>query len=169
MSKIYLAGGLFNEAQIAQRVKEGNLLESLTDCTVFNPILAPCNNKDNLPTASNIFWTDTKEVLDADVIVADISENDLGVAAELGIVFACNFLHSLVEEGKSLEEILNIMRFKDVFCHLSDIRKSTSNMYEGHHIPWGINQYLVGMIESNGVIYDNFEEVLDQLVAFKNV
>ena len=56
--KLYIAGSLFSEADINQRLKEGNMLESLTNFKVFNPILAPCNNKEKLPTANDIFWGD---------------------------------------------------------------------------------------------------------------
>lgn len=164
MSKLYLAGSLFTKAERNERIREGNLLEHLTNYEVFNPLTAPCNDKSKLPTASDIFWTDTKEVLSSDLIVADISNpSDLGVAAELGIAWACNHLHSLIEEGKSLEEILSLMKPKDVYCHLSDMRKDTAHCYRGNNVPWGINQYLVGMVESTGVIKDEFDDILNEL------
>lgn len=164
MNKLYLAGSLFNKAERNERIREGNLLEQMTNYSVFNPIAAPCNDKSKLPTASDIFWGDTREVLSSDVIVADISNPaDLGVAAELGIAWACNHIHSLAEEGRSLEDILSIMKSKDIYCHLSDIRKDTAHCYQGHHVPLGTNQYLVGMVESTGVIRDEFDDILNEL------
>ena len=165
MERLYIAGSLFNEAEVNQRIKEGNMLESMTNYKVYNPITAPCNIKENLPTAADIFWGDTKEILKSDTVVADISnQSDPGTAAELGIVWACNYIHDLATQGKQLFEILEIMKRKRVITHLSDIRKSTANQYENNYIPWGCNQYLVGMVEDMGIIKNNFQEVLNELV-----
>ena len=165
--KLYLAGSLFSEAEINQRLKEGNMLESMTPYEVFNPITAPCNNKEKLPSASDIFWGDTAEVLESKCIVADISNNDVGVACELGIAWACNYLHYLVDGGYSLQDILSIMKKKYVYAHLSDIRKNTAHMYRGNYVPWGINQFLLGCIEDTGEIKDSFQEVLNELSMYE--
>ena len=165
--KLYLAGSLFSEAEINQRLKEGNMLESMTAYEVFNPITAPCNDKEKLPSASDIFWGDTAEVLESKCIVADISNNDVGVACELGIAWACNYLHYLVEGGYSLQDILSIMKKKYVYAHLSDIRKNTAHMYRGNYVPWGTNQFLIGCIEDTGEIKDNFQEVLNELSIYE--
>ena len=165
--KLYLAGSLFSEAEINQRLKEGNMLESMTAYEVFNPITAPCNDKEKLPSASDIFWGDTAEVLESKCIVADISNNDVGVACEMGIAWACNYLHYLVDGGYSLQDILMIMKKKHVYAHLSDIRKNTSHMYRGNYVPWGTNQFLIGCIEDTGEIKDNFQEVLNELSMYE--
>ena len=165
MERLYIAGSLFNEAEVNQRIKEGNMIESLTNYEVYNPIQAPCNNKNNIPSSKEIFWGDTKEILKANTVVADISnQSDPGTAAELGIVWACNYIHDLATQGKQLFEILEIMKRKKVITHLSDIRKSTAHQYENNYIPWGCNQYLVGMVEDMGIIKNNFQEVLNELV-----
>ena len=165
--KLYLAGSLFSEAEINQRLKEGNMLESMTAYEVFNPILAPCNDKEKLPSAIDIFWGDTAEVLESKCIVADISNNDVGVACELGIAWACNYLHYLVDGGYSLQDILSIMKKKYVYAHLSDIRKNTAHMYRGNYVPWGTNQFLIGCIEDTGEIKDSFQEVLNELSMYE--
>ena len=165
--KLYLAGSLFSEAEINQRLKEGNMLESMTAYEVFNPITAPCNDKEKLPSANDIFWGDTAEVLESKCIVADISNNDVGVACELGIAWACNYLHYLVDGGYSLQDILSIMKKKYVYAHLSDIRKNTAHMYRGNYVPWGPNQFLIGCIEDTGEIKDNFQEVLNELSMYE--
>ena len=163
--KLYLAGSLFSEAEISQRIKEGNLLESLTNYEIYNPITAPCNDKEKLPTSKDIFWGDTSEVLKSDVVVADMSnQNDLGVAMELGITFMCNHIHKLANEGLTLEEILDECKNKKVYAHLSDIRKATSHKYQGNHIPWGYNQFVIGGVEEVGDIYNNFQEILNELI-----
>ena len=165
--KLYLAGSLFSEAEINQRLKEGNMLESMTAYEVFNPILAPVNDKDKIPNANDLFWGDTSEILESSVVVADISNNDVGVACEMGIAWACNYLHYLVEGGYSLQDILMIMKKKHVYAHLSDIRKSTAHMYRGNYVPWGINQFLLGCIEDTGEIKDSFQEVLNELSMYE--
>ena len=165
--KLYLAGSLFSEADINQRLKAGNMLESMTPYEVFNPILAPVNDKDKIPEANDLFWGDTSEILESSVVVADISNNDVGVACEMGIAWACNYLHYLVDGGYSLQDILMIMKKKHVYAHLSDIRKNTSHMYRGNYIPWGFNQFYIGMIEDMGEIKDNFQEVLNELSMYE--
>ena len=53
--KLYLAGSLFNEAEVAQRQKEGKILrEMFPNLEIFNPIEQPFNeNKASLPTPGN--------------------------------------------------------------------------------------------------------------------
>ena len=166
--KIYLAGSLFSESEIAQRVKEENLLVA-QGYEVFNPITCnKANDKSKNPTAHDIFWGDTEEILTSDIVVADISNPlDCGVQNELGMVWALNYIHKLAKEGFDLETILNMIPKKKVVAHLSDIRKATAHNYKGNYIPWGINQFEVGMIEDTGCIKDNFAEVLDELKFIK--
>ena len=165
MSKLYVGGSLFNEAEVNQRLKEGNMIESLTNYEVYNPIQAPCNDKEKLPTSEDIFWGDTDEILKSDVIIMDMSNQlDLGCATEVGIVWMCNQLHRMAEDGLSLEEILKFIPKKKFIGHLSDIRKATANKYDGNRIPWGTNQYYVGCALDMGEIKDNFQEVLNELV-----
>ena len=105
MSKLYVGGSLFNEAEVNQRLKEGNMIESLTNYEVYNPIQAPCNDKSKLPTSEDIFWGDTNEILESDVVIMDMSNmTDLGCATEVGIIWMCNYIHKLAEEGKTLED-----------------------------------------------------------------
>lgn len=161
--KIYIAGSLFNEAEINQRKLEEKKLRELGFDDIYNPINAPCNDKNKLPTAQDIFNGDTIEILDSDIILADISnQTDLGVACELGIVWACNAIHKMLET-MPVEEVLKIFKPKTVIAHLSDIRKGTANQYSGNNIPVGFNQYMIGLVEDTGVIKDNFSEALDEL------
>lgn len=164
--KLYLAGSLFNEAEVNQRIKEGDMLEHLTNYEVFNPITAPCNDKENnLPTSEDIFYGDTNEILKSNVVVMDMSnQTDLGCASELGIVWMCNYIHKLADEGYTLDEILRLVPKKKFIGHLSDIRKSTSHLYQGNRIPWATNQYFMGCALTMGEVKDNFQQVLDELI-----
>lgn len=162
--KVYIAGSLFNEAEVDKRLKEEKQLREIGFSNIFNPISSPQNDKKRLPSSAEIFWGDTEKILDSDVVVADISNSvDLGVACELGIVWSCNYINELATNGFNLEQILKIMKKKELITHLSDIRKGTSNQYKNNYIPWGFNQFEIGMIEDIGVIRDNFKEVLDEL------
>lgn len=163
--KFYIAGSLFSEAEVNQRLKEEKELRELGFNNIFNPINSPQNEKTkNLPTSADIFWGDTVEILDSDIIIADLSnQNDPGIFCEMGIVWACNHLHRLAKDGLTLEEILEEMKEKKIVAHLSDIRKSTSHLYKGNNIPWGYNAFVMGCIDDIGVVKDNFKEVLDEL------
>ena len=82
----YIAGALFNEGEIAQRISEGKALrEKMPEVDWYNPIEAPVNDKSKLPSAKDIFSLDTDYVLKSDYILADLSREDLGVSMELGI------------------------------------------------------------------------------------
>ena len=169
--KLYLAGSLFSEAEINQRLKEGNMLESMTAYEVFNPITAPCNDKDKLPTAGDIFFGDTSEVIKSDVVIANLDHEDPGVMAELGISWGLEYAYSvlldLYTHGYITEEALSEARDrgvknKKVIAVAYDLREGTAGEYNGIHIPFGRNQFVIGMIEDfvDGTIVEEFEEAI---------
>ena len=89
--KLYLAGALFNEAEVAQRLKEGRLLKEhfKNKLTIYNPIEQPFNeNKQSLPTPQDIFTGDTIAVKECDIFLADVTNEDSGVMVELGLAIA---------------------------------------------------------------------------------
>ena len=92
LMKVYVAGSLFNEAEVAQRKKEGQLLrERFPSLDIFNPIDQPFNeNKASLPTPQEIYEADTKAVEECDVFIADLTNEDAGVMVELGIAIKSN-------------------------------------------------------------------------------
>lgn len=141
--KLYLAGSLFNEAEVNQRKLEGKILrERFPQLDIFNPIDQPFNeNKQSLPTSIEIFEGDTKAVEECDIFIADLSNNDTGVAAELGI--------ALYTDTKIIIGIN------------SDIRITSANRYD---IPTvGMNHYVLGAIEKYGKMARNFNEACDIL------
>lgn len=159
----YIAGSLFNQADIRQRLYEGEELKENTNISWYNPIEADCNNKEKLPTADDIFNMDTEKVLKSNYIVADISTNDVGVYQEVAIAWTVNYIHYLAEQGYSLQDILTYLPKKELYAHLSDIRKSTAHRYEGNYIPWGTNQFGLACCEQIGNVYDNFEDILKEM------
>ena len=97
----YIAGALFNEGEIAQRISEGKALrEKMPEVEWYNPIEAPVNDKSKLPSAKDIFSLDTDYVLKSDYMLADLSREDLGVSMELGI--------ALVVETALKQEVENM-------------------------------------------------------------
>jgi nucleoside 2-deoxyribosyltransferase family protein len=145
--KVYLAGGLFNEAEVAQRLKEGKILrERIEGIDLFNPIEQPFNeNKEKLPTPLDIFNGDTNAILNADVFLADITNDDPGVMVELGIALS---------NGKKIIAIN------------SDIRLKSANKYD---IPtYAINHYVLGAILKYGVLVYSFEEAVKELERIRD-
>ncbi len=179
MKHIYLAGSLFSEAEVAQRLKEGAMIrESLGDThSVFNPIEAPINDKSKLPTCLDIFIGDTKEVLKSDIVIADLSNNDPGVMFELGIAWALDYVSKTLDmpEIDSLEMARVLfekcgVKNKEVHAVLSDIRVGTANQYSEEEIPFGYNQYVIGGIKHmQGKVHRKFDTVLSELEGNKNV
>lgn len=141
--KLYLAGALFNEAEIAQRLKEGKLLsERFGDkLSVFNPIEQPFNeDKQTLPTPQDIFNGDTYAVENCDIFLADVTNEDSGVMVELGIAIALN---------------------KKIIAINSDIRLKSANKYD---IPsYAMNHYVLGGTLKHGTLVYSFEEAMNEL------
>ena len=115
---IYLAGSLFSEAEVAQRLKEGKIIkETFGDkYTLYNPIEAPCNDKEaNLPSCIDIFMADTEEVLKSDIIIADLANQDPGVMMELGIAWGLC--------GSNIRNNGNVKRTKGILKSLWNKKK----------------------------------------------
>lgn len=178
MYKGYIAGGLFSEAEQAQRIKEEELLnKALPVYEWFNPLTCNKANDKNLkPTAENIFLGDTREIIASEIIVADLSNNDVGVAAELGIAYGLQYAYNALVEvlNKNSEKLsltawyeLNNFGLKDRMIETvsSDIRMPNAGDYNSRYVPFGLNQYLVGMIEHmNGNIHYSFDEAVKSLI-----
>ncbi len=147
--KLYLAGALFNEAEVTQRIKEGQLLrEKFGDkLEIFNPIEQPFNeNKQELPTPQDIFIGDTNAVLNCDIFLADITNEDSGVMVELGIAIANK---------------------KTIIAVNSDIRLKSANKYA---IPsYAINHYVLGGILKHGKLVFSFNEAIEEINKIINI
>lgn len=144
--KVYVAGSLFNEAEVAQRKLEGKMLrENFPDLDIFNPIDQPFNeNKQSLPTAVEIYEGDTKAVEEADIFIADLTNEDAGVMVELGIALYTN-----------TKLIIGIN---------SDIRLQSASKYS---IPsYGMNHYVLGAIQKHGHFARNFQEAVEIIKDF---
>lgn len=172
----YIAGALFKEADQKQRIREKELLqEAIPSVNWFNPLTDnTANDKSKLPTASDVFWGDTERIINSRYIFAELDGEDAGVMMELGIAWGINYMLSQInsiltclsspyEVTKAIEQLLDEIPYKTIIAHLSDIRVGTAGKYVGHHIPFGINQYVVGGIEEIGQIYPSVKEAVEGL------
>lgn len=144
--KLYIAGPLFNEAEIKQRIFEGETIRKKfkDKIKIFNPIEQPFNeNKQTLPSPEEIFNNDTNEIINCDIFLADITNEDSGVMVELGLAIALN---------------------KKIIVVNSDIRLKYANKYD---IPsYYINHYVLGGIIKHGKLVYSFEEALKEIENF---
>lgn len=144
--KLYLAGSLFNEAEVNQRKLEGQILRSnFSDLDIFNPIDQPFNDdKSTLPTPIDIYEGDTKAVEECDIFICDLTNDDPGVMVELGI--------ALYTDTKLIVGIN------------SDIRLKSANKYD---IPsYSMNHYVLGAILKNGKLAYSFDEAIEIIKDF---
>ena len=142
--KVYVAGSLFNEAEVAQRKREGELLRAaFPNLEIFNPIDQPFNeNKASLPSPEMIFDGGTEAVLDCDIFIADLTNDDPGVMCELGI--------AIMNEKTKIIIGIN-----------SDIRLRDAHRYE---LPtYGVNHYVLGGVLKHGHFVYSFAEAIEKL------
>ncbi len=149
--KLYLAGSLFNEAEVMQRKLEGiKLRENFGqhNIEIFNPIDQPFNeDKQTLPTPIDIFNGDTKAVINSDIFIADLTNEDPGVMMELGIAIMSNT--------------------KIIIGINSDIRLKSANKYD---IPsYSMNHYVLGGLLKHGYLVYSFDEAISLLKEKLNI
>ena len=144
--KLYLAGSLFNEAEVNQRKLEGQILRSnFSNLEIFNPIDQPFNDdKSSLPTPIDIYDGDTKAVEECDIFICDLTNDDPGVMVELGVAIYTN-----------TKLIIGIN---------SDIRLKSANQYEIP--PYAMNHYVLGAIQKNGKLAYSFDEAVEIIKEF---
>lgn len=170
--KGYIAGKLFKQGDIKQRLYEGQLVKKeLPDIEFYNPIENDeINDKTNLPTAKDIFYGDTDKVIESSVILAELDDEDSGTIYEIGICHGIEIMREKLINLKSsyqslsIDELLELLEKevpkKKIYAHLSDIRLEEAHNYKGRYIPHGINQFVVGAIEEIGNIYSTVEEAV---------
>ncbi|BAE47791.1 nucleoside 2-deoxyribosyltransferase [Clostridium botulinum C] len=185
--KIYIAGSLFTDKQIKQRIEEEETLKKelgKDNISIYNPITNDeINDKTKQPTSQDIFLQDTNKVLESDIITADLDDLDMGVAMELGIAYGVNTIIDYLEEqlqqtidnmdleqNRTLTTVLNMLKkqfpYKTVYATCSDIRQDGQNE-QGKYKSWGQNQYVIGGIEEMGEVYRHFNEAVVDMKALK--
>ncbi len=162
MKQAYIAGSLFKVGDIKERIEEGKELRK-RGLKTFNPIEQPFNDdKSKLPTAHEIFKGDTRAIIESEVVFAEYDGEDPGVMAELGIAWAINDALKFFEQGGTIEEYKKTYKKKEIIVHSTDIRQASSGEYNGHYVPYGLNQYVVGMIEDQGELFTDKQKAFDK-------
>jgi nucleoside 2-deoxyribosyltransferase len=136
---IYLANGLFSEADRAFNVRLANALRS-RGLTVFLPQETP-QNHGAAPTAEGIFLSDARAVLRSRILFAVIDGEviDSGVACEIGIAVAAGI---------------------PIVALWTDIRRKRTGEGRMYH-----NIFVTGGIEQNGRIFDSYQLMKQSLFA----
>ncbi len=174
MKKVYIGGSLFKQGDIKQRLYEEDYVNKASNNTieVFNPINGNCNDKASLPTATDIFKEDFKHIESSDYMLAALDDYDVGLSTEIGICFGMNYVRDkfqkLYDSGnvtkESLKELLDSIKPKKIYAHISDIRKSTAHNYTNENIPFGYNQFVIGTIKEIGSFHHTAEEAIEEMV-----
>lgn len=178
-TKVYVGGSLFTDKQIAQRIREEELLkENLKNIDVYNPITNDeINDKTKQPTARDIFLQDTTKIIGSDIITADLDDIDEGLAMELGVAFGINYMIGTIKiaiqengviDKQCLLEMIKSIPCKKILATYSDIRQDTKNE-NGIYKSVGKNQYVIGGIELMGKIHRHFEDVIKNLKESEEV
>lgn len=176
-NKVYIAGSLFKEADITQRITEEKTIKNLaSDWNLYNPITADINDKSKLPTAKDILWGDFNQIKDSNLMLCALDDNDIGQAVEIGMAFGMNYfydeLSSLIETNNvsvdSIKQLLEKYPKKKIYAHHSDIRIKTGHKYQDNYLPYGINQFLIGCVEELGKIYPSYLLAIQKMVEENN-
>lgn len=81
--------------------------------------------------------------MEFDVIFVDLTDEDIGVAMELGMV---------------------LYRDVQIYPYISDIRIATAGEYDGINVPFGYSQFVIGGLEKYFEVYLSFEEALEAYI-----
>ena len=173
MKTIYLAGDMLKKGSILLREQEAKELRELGH-KIYSPIEdKSINDKTNQTEESNnglaerIVRSDTRGILNSDVIVIEPHENALGTMVELGQIKGYK---DCARELKSILYIVDLLHYfvqrndKKVYPHLEDIRR-TDIPEIGDRRSWSINQYVYGVcldLTDGKGLYE-WEEILEEL------
>ena len=168
--KAYIGGGMFTDSEIAKRIiEEKSLKQNIPNLEIYNPITAPFNDKSkSSPTSQDIFWGDTNQIIESTYVTAEIEMNtDDGLCYEMGVCSGINIILDMLKKGLSPKEILDKVPYKQILAHCSDIRLDSKG-YTGFDMPFGINQFNKGGIESHGKMFRHFNEITQYIKTENN-
>lgn len=165
--KIYLANGLFS---IADRKLNEEIYKQLKEKLGDNfEIYVPqfntsINNKTKSASSIQIYNGDTEKLKWANIILAILDGQDLGVATEIGFVAGWNEIHK--NEPKKIVAI---------FSDYRDATKTYSEEKNKDMVRYGvaecqypyINLYMIGAIKSYGQVFSNIEDAIKYIDELK--
>lgn len=158
--RIYLANGLFNEADRLFNKVIYKELKKL-NCEVYAPQFnLAINDKKKSAGSKPIYEGDTAKVKWADVLLAVIDDEDLGTATEVGWVAGYNST-----QPKSKQKV--------ILGLYTDVREPSKTWSQEKNIDMKndlaecqysyINLYFTGAIKKYGKLFDNLKDLLKYL------
>lgn len=165
---IYVGGDMLKRGSQLLREEEKAMLRA----EGFN-VYAPQDDKSindksahtkesNANLATRIFNKDTDAMMEADILIFEVDNNNVGTSVEVGQWAMVHYLAKLPEfkDNKQIQELAS----KPIFFHTTDIR-DTDIEESGINRSHSYNQYLVGaLIEANPLGVMPFDELVDYLV-----
>lgn len=171
MLTIYNGGDMLSQATQAMKAKENQQLRDL-GFKVWSPQEdAEINDKQNQTEESNnglaekIFEHDTLGMEQADIIIFEVSNNNVGTTAEVGQMAQLNRINN---SGNDRIKRFSYHDGKRFFFQSYDIRRTTIPE-KGDRRSWGINQYLYGAILSlNPKGIQTWDEIIEELKGLRD-
>lgn len=163
---IYNGGDMLSVATQAQKAKENAQLRAM-GFEVWSPQEdREINDKQHQTEESNnglaekIFEHDTLGMEQADIIIFEVSNNNVGTTAEVGQMAQLNRINNSCNDRNHGD--------KRFFFQSYDIRRTTIPE-KGDRRSWGINQYLYGAILSlNPKGIQTWDEIIEELKGLRD-
>lgn len=166
---VYIGGDMVTRSSQMLRDLEKRQIEKLG----FEPY-APQDDKEindkskqskesNDSLAEKIFNKDTEAMINADILIFEVSNNNVGTTAEIGQWAMVHRLAKLTEDKKIQE-----LAMKPIYFHSTDVR-DTDIPESGYRRSHSYNQYLLGsVIECNSRGIMTWDEIETELKVVKH-
>lgn len=154
MKKVYLAGPLFNEMELAFNADFATRIrETYPDVELFVPQeQGDINNKESYADSKMIAQLDTQAVLESDLMIAVLDGQiiDPGVASEIGVAYQAGIpvlgLYSDTrQQGATNQQKLDA---------LQEVAESQFSY---------INLYTIGLIKLRGEVLTSSQDIIDKM------
>ncbi|WP_461199216.1 nucleoside 2-deoxyribosyltransferase [Enterococcus sp. N249-2] len=125
------------------------------------------SEESNNGLAEKIFNKDTKAMLDANILIFEVSNNNVGTTAEIG---QWAMIHKMAKwPGFKSDAFIQFQAKKPIFFHTTDVR-DTNILESGWRRSHSYNQYLIGaVLECNPKGIQTWEEIEEELRAYNKV
>lgn len=153
--QIYIGGDMLKKGNQLQRAWEKEQLINL-GFEIYSPLedkeindKANQSEEDNHSLSIKIFDKDTKAMLNADIIIFDVDNDNVGTTTEIG---QWAMIHRLAKLTK--DPVIQGLASKPIFFHNTDIR-AVDIPEVGFSRSYSINQYLHGAVQEanhNGIL-----------------
>ncbi|UDM72690.1 nucleoside 2-deoxyribosyltransferase [Vagococcus fluvialis] len=165
---VYVGGGMLTAGEQFMREKEKKAISKLGLTPYAPQDDKEINDKQNQTEHTNnglaerIFDKDTKAMIAADVLVFEISNNNIGTTAEVGQWAMIHRMAKLIDD-----ETINELAKKPIFFHTTDIR-DTDIPESGWRRSHSYNQYLIGsVLECNPKGIQSWDEIEQELINLR--